>query len=218
LFIDIHTHKRISSEYFSVLNLYKNFEFSEGKQRFSAGLHPWYLDASTLAEQTDSLRQFVSDPRVLFVGECGLDKLSDTDFGLQLRAFGLQVDLANELHKPLIIHCVRAHNEVLKLLKDKNNKVPVVFHGYNKNREIADTILRQGHYLSFGADLVKEHVAAVFQSIPVDRIFLESDDHEMSIPDLYCRAAGLSNISIQQLEEQITTNLCTILGPEFKVL
>jgi TatD DNase family protein len=196
----------------------RDFEFPEEKSYVSAGLHPWYLDVSALAEQMDALWQFASDPRVLFVGECGLDKLCKTDFGLQCVAFEQQVDLANELHKPLIIHCVRAHNEVLKLLKDKNNKVPVIFHGYNKNREIAETILRQGHYLSFGADLLKEHVSAVFQSIPMDRIFLESDDQEIIIQDLYTYTSGLMNISIYQLEEQITTNLCTILGPEFKVL
>jgi TatD DNase family protein len=216
--IDIHTHKRISSEYFSVLNLNRNFEFSEEKYYVSGGLHPWYLNPSTLAEQMDLLWQFASDPRVLFIGECGLDKLCEIDFGLQWHAFELQIDLANELQKPLIIHCVKAHNEVLKLLKDKNNQVPVVFHGYNKNREIAETILRQGYYISFGADLLKERVAAVFQSIPMDRIFFESDDQEMSILDLYSYATGLMNISIQQLEAQITTNLCTILGPEFKVL
>ncbi len=218
MLIDIHTHQRISSEYFSVLNLHRNFEFLQDKGPVSVGLHPWYLDASTLAGQIAVLRQFASDPRVLFVGECGLDELCETEFSLQLRAFELQIDLANDLQKPLIIHCLRAHNEVLKLLKENGSKVPVVFHGYNKNREIAESILQQGHYLSFGADLLKERMAPVFLSIPIDRIFVESDDKEISIPDLYAHAAALKNISILQLEEQITTNLFTILGPEFKLL
>ncbi len=190
-------------------------EIPEQTQHVSAGLHPWYIDEITLSEKLNTLEKLIQDPRVLFIGECGLDKVSTTDFELQIRAFKSQIDLANQLNKPLMIHCVRAHKEVIRLLTASKNTTPVVFHGFNKNRQIADMILQHGHYLSFGADLFKDQVASMFATLPLDRIFLESDDNKTEMAILYKHAATLLNISQDQLEAQITLNLRTILDPEF---
>ncbi|MFM9984560.1 MAG: TatD family hydrolase [Flavobacteriales bacterium] len=216
LLIDIHTHQPNSVGHLSIYNVPNTLEIPSGTNLVSIGLHPWYIASESLIQKFQSLEKLAADPRVLFIGECGLDKVCDTDFELQIRAFELQIDLANRSKKPLMIHCVRAHNEVIHLLTESKNKMPIVFHGFNKNKQIADRILRHGHYLSFGADLKKDLVSSTFSKLPLDRIFLESDDKETDIGTLYKLAAELLNISPEQLEPQITINLRTILGPEFK--
>lgn len=218
LLIDIHTHFLKSTADFSIFNVDQTGEIPEHKQHVSAGLHPWSIDEITLSEKLNTLEKLIHDPRVLFIGECGLDKVCSADFELQIRAFKSQIDLANQLKKPLMIHCVRAHNEVIQLLTASKNTTPVVFHGFNKNRQIADMIMQHGYYMSFGEDLFKDQVSSVFATLPVDRIFLESDDKKTDIALLYKHAATLLNISPDQLEAQITINLRTILGPEFNVV
>ena len=84
-----------------------------------------------------ALKIFSKTDSVLAIGECGLDKACDTNFKLQQQVFTTQVNWANEIKKPLIIHCVRAYGEVLSLLQKNNNKVPVIFHGFNKNGAVA---------------------------------------------------------------------------------
>ena len=215
MLIDIHTHHINSIGHFNIYNVTNSLEILAGTNYVSAGIHPWYINSPSLPDKFQALEQLASDVRVLFIGECGLDKVCTTNFELQIKAFKHQIDLANRIKKPLIIHCVRAHNEVIRLLTEANNIMPVVFHGFNKNKQIADMILRHGYFLSFGADLNKDHVSSMFAELPLDRIFLESDNDETDIGIRYKRAAELLHIAPEQLETQIALNLRTILGPEF---
>ena len=107
---------------------------------------------------------------VVAVGEAGLDKVCTTDFVLQQTVFSAHIQLANELQKPLIVHCVRAHAEAMQLLKKNKVKVPVLFHGFTKSKELALQLMAQGYYLSFGHGLMKNNLRTVFAALPLDQL------------------------------------------------
>lgn len=206
-YIDIHTHKQ-SARDVSVINRYKDFAQAVDGTTCSIGIHPWYIQADGLNEQFEELTSHAALPNVIAIGECGLDKLTDTDWQLQLTAFREQVRLANQLKKPLIIHCVRAYEEVLHILKEEKVQVPVIFHGYNKNIELAERLINAGYYLSFGAALLKEgsNAASVIQSLPASQFFLETDDSPEPIAGIYDAAASLLKTERNALILQLQNN------------
>lgn len=85
--------------------------------KYSAGLHPWYIDETGWKTSFEALKQFSLQNQVIAIGECGLDKVCKTSFSLQQEVFIAQLLWANEINKPLIIHCVKAFDEILGLLK-----------------------------------------------------------------------------------------------------
>ncbi len=174
----------------------------------SMGIHPWYIDPAGLNQQQEELAKYAKKYNVIAIGECGLDKITETDWQLQVSAFEEQVRLANQLKKPLIIHCVRAFEEVLHLLKVEKVQVPVIFHGFNKNLQLAERLISAGYYLSFGAALLKggSNASVVLKSIPGDRFFLETDDSPVDIADIYTAAASLLKTEPDALILQLQNN------------
>ena len=209
-YIDIHTHHARMG--LSVLNRHDNFEQAEDGVLCSLGLHPWYLSGAVFDEQLRQLEQYAQLDNVLAIGECGLDKVTKTEWTLQVRAFTAQVTLANRLNKPLIIHCVRAYEELLRLLKEHHVNVPVIFHGFNKSLQVAERILAAGYYLSFGAALQHEqsHSSIAITHVPANRLFLETDDAPSSIEDIYKTASILLKTDIDALILQLQKNFHTV--------
>lgn len=159
-----------------------------------------------------ALQQQSVHPNVLAIGECGLDKVTATDWQLQQQAFTEQIKLANEVRKPLIIHCVRAYEEVLQLLSAAKVSVAVIFHGFNKSRQLAQQIADKGYYLSFGESLGKVAVASTFASLEPGSVLLETDDSKLSIKEMYRMAAAARGISEDALSLQLQKNYTTIFG------
>ena len=160
-----------------------------------------------MKEELAEMKIASNQKNVLAIGECGLDRICTTDFKLQERVFIEQILWANEIAKPLIIHCVKAHQESLILLKEYNRTSPVIFHGFNNKLETANKILDQGHYLSFGKHLMNPSVENIFSKISLEKIFLETDDSDIGIDAIYKQAAKIKNISTEQLSLQIKKNL-----------
>ena len=128
--IDIHTHhSRPGNDTVSVNNIFPGQEFAAftGQNFYSVGLHPWHLKSkdenNEMLEQMEDALEF---DHVIFVGECGPDKSIENDFSEQMRVFEAQAFMAEEYQKPLIIHCVKAYNEVIGLY----NKIHPTCPGY----------------------------------------------------------------------------------------
>ena len=81
----------------------------------SYGIHPWYI--YNVKEQMDLLRVLVSGSGVVAIGEAGLDTLAESPMDLQKEVFLAQANLAEETHKPLIIHCVKAWADLIACKK-----------------------------------------------------------------------------------------------------
>ncbi len=211
-YIDIHTHHNVGEGLF-ITNRYQAFEKASEGGLCSLGIHPWYIDAD-LDNQLSQLEKYATLPNVVAIGECGLDKLTATPWLLQERVFRLQIQLANKLRKPLIIHCVRAYDEVLELLKREQVVVPVIFHGFNKNVQLAERILNRGYYLSFGAALQKDNAPAIvaIQCCPATSFFLETDDTEFSIGHIYEKAADIRKTDLDTLILQLQKNVQAVFN------
>ena len=180
--------------------------------KYSIGLHPWYINTDSIDAEFENLKKYAALENVIAIGECGLDKVRQTEWKLQGKAFKLQIELANQVSKPLIIHCVRAYDEVLKALNDNQVRVPVIFHGFNKKLLLAEQLLKEGYYLSFGGALLNEqsNACSVFLNLPVEQIFLETDSAAVSIEEIYYAAALLRKTSLDTLILQLQKNYETV--------
>ena len=207
MFINIHSHQPEIKKEFVIQNLLKDFNQLLSPGYYSAGLHPWHLESQNWQQQLLQLKKISTAENILALGECGLDKVCKTDFKLQQEVFITQILWANEINKPLIIHCVQAFSELGDLLKKYNNKTPVIFHGFNKNSRIAEKMLNDGHYLSFGKSILQLRNKVIFEQVPLNRIFLETDETNISIEEIYKEAAALKNISLETLSLQIEKNV-----------
>lgn len=212
-YIDIHTHQQ-NPKTGSIVNCLSNFNKLPASGFYSAGIHPWYINAET-EKHFIELVSIGKQANVIAIGECGLDKLCTTDFVLQQQYFIKQIQLANTLQKPLVIHCVKAYNEVMRILKQQKIQVPVIFHGFNKNNTLANELIAKGYYLSFGRDLLKASTADTFKKLPLEQVFLETDDSEMKIEEIYRVAADLKNIDIASLCEQLKKNAQLVFNVNF---
>lgn len=178
----------------------------------SVGIHPWYADAEKWEEQLRIVEKMVANEHVLAIGECGLDRLIELPLDRQLMIFEAQVKVAEYVQKPVIIHCVRAFNELLKWEKQRKPSVPLIIHGFNNKPEIARQLITHGFYFSLGTALLQSDSNAekVLKMIPVTRLFLENDDSDISIEMVYEVAAVQLEMPVSALKNQIWTNFVTV--------
>ncbi len=176
------------------------------------GLHPWYVTEEVWQDQFAVVKEKSRLQNVVAVGEAGLDKVTETDFELQQTVFAKHVQLANEVQKPLIVHCVRAHAEVIALLRQTSVQVPVIFHGFNKSIELARQLISLGYYLSFGKGSDKQGVQEVMAALPIAKVFLETDNSTASIAEIYGYAASAFQIDEESLSLQLQKNAATVFG------
>jgi TatD DNase family protein len=185
-------------------------------QDYSVGLHPWHVKASSLEEDISKVRDSAKSKQVVAIGETGLDKTIKVPMELQQEAFSAQIEIAVEYNKPVIIHCVRAYNEILssKLLSKHN--APWIVHWFNASFEMGEQLIRKNFYLSFGHMLFNSKSKAynAFQKVPDSHIFFETDDAGYTIDEVYRQAALLKNIKISKLERQIILNFTNCFGIE----
>jgi TatD DNase family protein len=208
MFINIKTHHNAFADEVIIKNLYKDFETVETEKHlnFAMGLHPWFIEEATWKNEFNILKKISQLPNVKAIGECGLDKVCKTNFEFQQVVFIEQIKLANEISKPLLIHCARAFTEVITLLKKNKNAVPVVFHGFVRSLSQARQLVDQGYYVSFGKDLQQERIQKVVAAMPLDKIFFESDDLQMPIQSVYEIAASALQIDMELLCLQVEKN------------
>lgn len=211
MFLDVHTHNSPGDPgILAIENRHNRFAGAVGGRYVSAGLHPWYIRLETLSDDLNLLRRYAARPEVLAIGECGLDKLTATDWDMQCIAFERQIALAGELRKPLVVHCVKAFRECLQFLK--NAVVPVVFHGVNNRLSVIQPVIDAGYFLSFGKALLHPNAAIMeaFRAVPTDQLFLETDDTGGDIREIYKTASRLRNIPEKEIALQLETNFCKV--------
>ena len=211
-YIDIHTHPfRNETDTIVVQNIFpgEGFAAFTGRNFYSVGLHPWHIKSQS---ENNKLLVMVEDAlefdHVIFIGECGLDKNAERDIDEQKRVFEAQAFMAEEFRKPLIIHCVKAFNEVCELHKKMHPEMPWIMHGYNGSIQITKQLEKQGILFSFGQNLFnpKAKVIESFQYLPEDKIFFETDEVEGEVEKMYNMGAQLKNTSVELLKKTIWNN------------
>ena len=214
MLIDIHTHRLPAPGEKCILNLYRDFSRSGAPGYYSLGIHPWYIDPDPEGEMRE-LRSLAGSTRVLAIGETGLDKQCATPWQLQEKLFRWQLSLAIELNKPLVIHAVRAYEELLQILGEEKADIPVIFHGFNRKADLALRLTRLGYYLSFGKSLEMGSVQEALRAVPREQVLLETDDAELSIADIYKMAAECLSVDPDSLSLQLQKNAAAVFGPSW---
>ncbi len=172
---------------------------------FSTGIHPHVILEDT-TEQFIWLKQTVAHQNCLAIGECGLDGLIKIKDSIQEEVFQRQIDLANTINKPLIIHCVRRFSQLIHLRK--NVKVPIIIHGFNKRKSIGDELQKHDFYLSFGKSVLQNvNLQEFVKQFPIEKLFLETDAELFEIELLYQKVADLKKMKVENLVQQIQQNL-----------
>lgn len=208
-FFDIHTHRARQSD--DVLCI-QSFSITDAgvdlpvDEPIAVGLHPWYASAEHLEEDLRKLTGVAAGANVKMIGECGLDKLRGAPLVFQIGLLERQVALAENLGKPLILHCVRAFSELIAIKVQMRVSVPMIIHGFNKHVELGRQLLDKGFLLSFGAAVLKPDSAAAKLVQLTDRFFLETDDANMDIEEIYSAVANLKKCCVEDIKARIFTD------------
>ncbi len=214
--VDIHTHRMLSGV--SQKNIVVFAESPGLIQRppntsglYTFGFHPWCADRIDHMDIEKEFRARVGDPKLLAFGEMGLDHVCHVDFEMQKKIFISQLEICTQLQIPVIVlHGVRAHAEIIAILKQCKFQGAVLFHDFNGDRVAIRQLasLKNESLFSLGANLFRTNSAIVksLSSLPYDKIFLETDDSARSIADVYQRFALVSGQKMIQVTETIYLN------------
>lgn len=201
ILFDFHHHNRENT--YGIYNLEPKEIVTEKK--FSVGIHPKDIDENW-EENFEKIKEISLLPNCVAIGECGLDGLISVNENLQKEVFEKHILWANQIKKPVIIHCVKRFSEIIPF--QKITEIPLVIHGFNKKKTIADEMLRHGFYLSFGKSVLHSlSLQSILKEFPLEKIFLETDDANFNIEELYQKTAEIKGISIENLHNKILKNL-----------
>lgn len=210
-YIDIHTHgSGVVPGIFAIENLMAHEQRRPGDvsgQPCTFGIHPWHLDSESVNMLIGNVRSVAASDNLVAIGEAGFDKLRGADMETQSAAFEAQVKISEETGKPLFIHCVKAWDELLPVHKKFRPKMPWMIHGFRGNVELAMQLLSKGMYLSFWFDFVlRTESSKLLKSLPVERIFLETDGADVGISTIYDKVAADLNMEVGDLKSVILKN------------
>lgn len=207
---DVHTHKIYSEDsddpYHSCIFDVYSLEFEVAKElhqrhSFSCGIHPWYSEDSDT--QMTYLTEITSNPRIVAIGETGLDKLKGPSLEIQAPLFEKHIEISEKLAKPIIIHCVKAWEELLKIKRNVKPSQPWIIHGYRGKPDLTKKLLSEGFYFSVGEIINVDSM----ELIPLNRLFCETDEGEMSIREVYLQASKSLNMDIVEFSDAISENV-----------
>ena len=202
--LDIHTHKAESvSAGKAIINRKLATDALCEGYFYSAGIHPWDLTEFDTERRLECLREQLAEKQLVAVGEAGLDKLAAAPMQLQVAVFKEQVELSEKYRLPLIIHCVKAMEELLAVKKEFRPVQPWIWHGFRGKPQQARQLMENGMYLSFGEHYPEQTV----RTMPVDRMFLETDDSPVDIEEVLHRVARTRGTDVEELRQAIRENI-----------
>lgn len=211
-YIDIHRHSPTrEADTVVVKNIYPGDGFAafSGRNFYSVGLHPWHLGSPDENNRSMELVENALEfDHVIMVGEAGLDKVCQKDFNEQMRVFEAHAYMAEEFNVPLVVHCVRAFNEVMELRKKMKPAMPWIMHGYNGSLQMTQQLARHGFRFSFGENLYRPASKAIesFKYLPLELIFFETDEFDGEVETIYRQGAKIKGVSLDFFKKEVWDN------------
>ena len=207
-FYDIHTHRanpQNDDDCTRIINV-DVLQFEKTKALcehsvFSCGIHP--CDSENSETQMARLLEIAKDSRIVAIGETGLDKLRGASLDIQLSVFKKQIELSENLYKPLIIHCVKAWHELIGVRRETKPTQPWIIHGYRGKPEVTKQLVNEGFLFSVGNKINTLSLPL----IPLDSLFCETDESEISIREIYLQVAKTVNADVQEFAAIIEKNV-----------
>ena len=189
-YVNIHTHRPTGS----------------GIELRTEGVHPWDADMQLVA----TLGERLSDAQA--VGETGLDFVHGPSREVQTEALRAQLRLARERELPVVLHCVRAFEPLIRELAACEPRA-VIFHGFIGSPEQARQAVAKGYYLSFGErTFASRKTLEALREVPSDRLFFETDDSPAAIETIYARAAEVRRTTVEKLRRATAENYRRLFG------
>ena len=182
------------------VNIHTHHPTGSAIEPAAVGIHPWDASSRSLSEIESQLSEADA------IGEIGLDSACEVDFDSQLSSFRKQLDLAERFEKPVIIHCVRTFEQVMKELSGRTLR-SVIFHGFIGSPEQAKRAIKRGYFLSFGERTFRSPKSIEsLRTTPLEQLFLETDESPVSIESIYTQVAEILNITLEDLTSTTLEN------------
>ena len=219
-YVDIHVHPLLTDDNDDVISIVDISSLDARTDLQSVcsvpyctyGIHPWFLTKDNATPQLLQLERLLQNNAIIAIGEVGFDAIRGADMDTQHRIFEKVISLSEHYQKTLIIHCVKAWDKLLSLHKNHKATQTWIIHGFHGNYELASQLLNRKMMLSFGAKLLKdERLRSVFSKIPIDSLFLETDDAEVGIADVYLAAATIRKLEMETLKNVVFENFTSML-------
>ena len=207
-FIDFHTHSQIQDgdDVLEVVSIhpdkYKHATY------YTIGYHPWWTLNILDDTQINIMRMhYLQNANCLGLGEFGLDKIKGNNLDVQEEIVIQQLLLANELNAPVVLHCVRAFDRLLRLAKNYK-QTPWVVHGFVRNKTLAQQVIDAGIYLSIAPhNQMTATMQEMLAYLPEDRMFLETDsDFTLTIQQRYAIFADIKGLEISTIQTVLFEN------------
>lgn len=199
-FVDVHTHKfggNINNNAITIKSI--NLGEDIPNSIFSIGLHPWYTTNGYTNKNFRAIEKIAISPKCLAIGEVGLDYIYNTNNkDIQRNIFIEQIKISEKLAKPLIIHLVKATNDLLNIKEELKPKQPWIIHGFRGKPTLAKVFLDRDIYLSMGEKINKEALNLAYNR---GLLLLETDDSNHKIDDIYKNVSEILNIELQDLKD-----------------
>ncbi|MCC8035110.1 MAG: TatD family hydrolase [Rikenellaceae bacterium] len=171
----------------------------------SAGIHPWDINRLSGGE-IDAAKELLKRDPVWALGEAGLDIIKGGDPQRQAAVLRMQMEVATARDLPVIIHCVKAYNELFTMIREFPG-IKTIFHGYTGSPEQTARALGSGSYISMGKlSFESPKTVESLRTIPAERLFIETDESDMPIRELYNKAAKVKEMKICTLADIIENN------------
>ena len=164
-------------------------------------------------EALRKLKENLQQPQAIALGEAGLDKMHKASFERQIELFERQIELSEALQKPMILHDVRSHNEIIALRKKHKAKQPWILHGFSGTEQDVKQLIGQGGYLSVGENLLhpERKIHKSFKFIDLNYLFLETDMAEIGVETIYEAAANMLEMELSALQTRIFANFARLI-------
>ncbi len=218
-YIDIHNHdSKPVRDVFIVDNLMAHegrLPDTESGMNYSLGIHPWFLNEANHNTLMEFVRNNAHNDSISAIGEAGFDKLKGPSIDLQRQVFEQQAALSEKIEKPLVIHCVKAWDELISSHKRIKPGMPWLVHGFRGKRELAMQLISRNIFISFWFDFViRPEATELIRSLPAERIFLETDGSGADIKEIYRKVADDLGMTVDLLKEKIYSNFVEFLPPK----
>lgn len=202
--LDIHTHKLPAIAGKAIVSVSPQAFLPAPSQWYAVGIHPWDTDRITdFTAEMAKLEQIANHPQVVAIGEVGLDTQHGASIQEQIKIFEAQALLAEAIRKPVVIHLVKAVDNLFLCHQHLRPTVPWIIHGFRGKPQLAQQLLNKGFYLSFGTHFNLE----AMRSTPNNRLLIETDEREADIDQL-CQTLALARCQTnEELRQSLDENV-----------
>lgn len=167
---------------------------------YTMGIHPWEA-GEPKPETLAFLAATAVHPAVRAIGETGIDKMRGAPEEWQTAWFDIHIRLSEQLRKPLVLHAVKALDEILDARKRRKPEMPWIWHGFRGNTQTAATLVGRGFYLSIG----ERFNGTAVKAIPDSRLLVETDESLLpieQIADKVAAARGTDTATILRISSE----------------